>query len=377
MKTLGVGILGYGFMGKTHTYAYRTLPFYYDPLPVECQLKVVCTSRPDSAEAARSSGGFERCTTNPMDLIQAPDVDVVHICTPNHLHMDALQAAIRAGKHIYIEKPLVASLEQAKAIEKLLPAYHGTGQVVLQNRFLPAVLRARQLAAEGVLGPITHFSGSYLHSGSVEQDKPLSWKSSAAAGGGVIRDLGPHIIDLLQWLVGPFSSMLCQSRIWSARRPSLTSPGQMVDIDVEDAATMIVRQVDGAFGTVTVSKIATGAEDDLRFEIHGRHGALRFSMMQPNYLEYYDGRLPDGPYGGQRGWQQIAAVQRYPKPGGFPGPKQAIGWLRGHVHCLYSFLAAIADGRPASPSLTEGVQLQQVLEAAIASAASHSWVHLP
>ena len=141
MKTLGVGILGYGFMGKTHTYAYRTLPFYYDPPPLPCQLKVVCTSRPDSAEAARIAGGFERGTTNPMELIQAPDVDIVHICTPNHLHLDALQAAIRANKHIYVEKPLVANLEQARAIEKILPDYRGTGQIVLQNRFLPAMLR--------------------------------------------------------------------------------------------------------------------------------------------------------------------------------------------------------------------------------------------
>lgn len=376
MKTLGVGILGYGFMGRTHAYAYRTLPFYYDALPVECALRVVCTSRSASAEAARRNGGFERATTDPRELIEAADVDIVHICTPNHLHFDALQAAIQANKHLYVEKPLVAGLDQAQAVEALLPGYRATGQLVLQNRFLPAVLRARQLVEEGALGPITHFSGEYLHAGSVDPDRPLNWKASGAAGGGVIRDLGPHILDLLQWLAGPVSAITCQSRIWAAVRPSAAAPDRQVSVDVEDAASMLLRTPDGAFGTATVSKIATGSEDELRFEIHGRHGALRFDLMQPNYLEYYDARQPDGPYGGRRGWQRIAAVQRYPKPGGFPGPKQSIGWLRGHVHSLQSFLAAVAEGRPGAPSLTDGVQLQRVLEAAIASAQSHCWVHL-
>jgi len=149
-------------------------------------------------------------------------------------------------------------------------------------------------------------------------------------------------------------------------------------IDVEDAAVMLLRAQDGAMGTVAASKIATGTEDELRFEIHGRYGAMRFNLMQPNYLEVYDLRLPEGEWGGRRGWQRIAAVQKYAAPGGkFPGPKFTVGWIRAHIHSLYSFLQAIADGTEAHPSLAEGIHLQRVLEMVRDSAESESWVDLP
>lgn len=151
----------------------------------------------------------------------------------------------------------------------------------------------------------------------------------------------------------------------------------MIDIDVEDAAAVLLRSADGAFGVIEASKIATGAEDELSFEIHGRYGALRFQLMQPNYLEYYDARLSDGEFGGQRGWQRLATVQRYPKPGGsFPGPKFALGWMRSHVHSLYCFLDAVANHQPASPCLAEGLHLQEMLEAIRDSARTGRWVKL-
>jgi len=376
--TLGVGMLGFGFMGKTHTFGHRTIPFYYSPPPVRVRLRAVCTSRVETARAACEMGGYERWTTDERQVIEAEDVDIVHVCTPNHLHFGALEAAVRAGKHIYVDKPVTADLDEADRLERLLGDYAGTAQVALQYRFFPATMRAKQLLEEGFLGPITHFRASYLHSGSVDPGKAVNWKSTAAAGGGVIRDLGPHILDLLWWLIGPFESVHCTSRIWAPERPSLDRPGETMKVDVEEAAAMLLRKSDGAFGTVDVSKIATGTEDELRFEIHGRHGAMRFNLMAPNYLEVYDGRLPDGDCGGRRGWQRIDCVQKYPAPGGkFPGTKLSLGWIRSHVHCLYSFLRSIADGSEASPSLADGLHLQRVLEAVRASAESGDWVALP
>jgi predicted dehydrogenase len=206
----------------------------------------------------------------------------------------------------------------------------------------------------------------------------VNWKSTAAAGGGVIRDLGAHLLDLLWWLIGPFSEVNCVSRIWAPQRPSLDRPGELMEVDAEEAAAMLLRSRDGAFGTAEVSKIAAGAEDELRFEIHGERGAIRFNLMDTNYLEVYDGRLSEGAYGGDRGWRRIAACQKYPAPGDkFPGPKFSVGWLRGHVHSLYALLAAIAEDRDPSPSLLEGIHLQQVLEAVRESAASGRWVSLP
>jgi predicted dehydrogenase len=152
----------------------------------------------------------------------------------------------------------------------------------------------------------------------------------------------------------------------------------MITIDAEEAAAIMLRKAEGAFGVVEVSKLATGTEDELRFEIHGREGAMRFNLMQPNYLDVYDARQAEGDYGGHRGWRRIACVQKYPAPGGkFPGPKFSVGWLRGHVHCLYTFLKSIAEDAQPSPSLAEGLRLQRLLEAVRESAESGRWVQLP
>ncbi|HSW44321.1 MAG TPA: Gfo/Idh/MocA family oxidoreductase [Phycisphaerae bacterium] len=378
MKTIGVGVLGFGFMGKTHTYAHHTIPLYYNPLPIRCRLKAVCEVTPELARTAMETGQFERCTTDPQEIIEADDIDLVHICTPNQEHFPALAAAIRAGKHIYVDKPVTAGLDEADKLAGMLKDYGAKAQVALQYRFFPATLSAKQLIDEGFLGPIAHFRGCYLHSGSVDPNKPVNWKSTAAAGGGVIRDLGSHILDLLNYLIGPFEAVHCTSRIWASERPSLDEPGTMMKIDVEDAAVMLLRSADGAVGCVEASKIATGAEDELRFEIHGRNGAMRFNLMQPNYLEIYDCRQSEGDLGGRRGWQQIAAVQKYSAPGGkFPNPKFSLGWIRSHVHGLYGFLECIAADRQPCPSLTDGLYLQRLLEAVRASADKRDWVNLP
>ncbi len=378
MKKLGVGVLGFGFMGKTHTYAHLTIPLYYQPPPIACRLVSVCRTASAQIEAARETGRFERCTTDPREVIEADDIDLIHICTPNSEHFPALEAAIRAGKHIYVDKPVTANLDEADRLAAMLGDYRGTAQVALQYRFFPAVMKARQLIDEGFLGPVTHFRGCYLHSGSVDPGKAVNWKSTAAAGGGVIRDLGSHILDLLNDLIGPFEAVLCTSRIWAPERPSLDKPGTTMTIDVEDAAVMLLKSADGAIGCVEASKIATGTEDELRFEIHGRHGAMRFNLMQPNYLEIYDGRRPEGALGGECGWQRIAAVQKYPPPGGsFPSSKCSLGWIRSHVHSLYNLLECIAQGREARPSLTDGLYLQRVLEAVRVSADNQDWVALP
>jgi predicted dehydrogenase len=375
MQTFGVGVIGFGFIGKVHTYGYLNLPLFYDPPPARFKLVGVATSRPETAQKAAEQGGFVFGTADWRELIARDDIHIIHICSPNSLHLPQLLAAIAAGKHIYCDKPLVVTEEEADQVEAALRDYRGIGQMTLQYRFYPATLRAKQLIEEGFLGEVIGFRAAYLHAGSVDPSRPMGWKQLKSEGGGVLRDLGSHIVDLMDHLIGPIRSVLTETRILYPMRPN--SRGEMTPVEADDQMLMLARLANGALGTIEASKIATGAEDELRFEIHGDRGALRFNLMDPNYLEAYDLRAPETPLGGQRGWRRIATVQRYDKPAVFPGPKFAIGWIRGHLHCLYNFLQAVAAGRPTEPSLARGVHLQRMLAAAERSALTHTWQDLP
>jgi predicted dehydrogenase len=359
--TLGVAILGFGFIGKVHAYGHLNLPLFYSPPPVRTRLVGVATRSPATAAKAKELLGFEVATTDQLSLIRRDDIDIVHICTPNDLHVEALLAAMAAGKHIYCDKPLTATVQEAEQVAADLPAYGGTSQMTLQYRFWPATLRAKQLIDEGRIGAITHFRGAYLHSGSVDRSRPLTWKADADRGGGVLNDLGSHIIDLLQHLIGPLEPLHAVRRVWSADRRDAADSTRKIARVGEDFVMVTMRTADGAPGIVEASKIATGAEDELRFEIHGERGALRFNLMDANWLDFCDLSDADDPLGGERGWKRIAAVARYDKPAGFPGTKNHIGWMHGHLHCLYHFLDAVARGEPGDPNLMVGVELQRKL----------------
>ncbi len=360
-RPLGVAILGFGFIGKVHAWGHLNIPLFYDPPPVRTRLVGVATSNKKTAAKAKATPGFKVATTDQLSLVGRDDVDIVHVCTPNDLHCEAILAAMRAGKHIYCDKPLTATVEEAERIAAVLGNYKATSQMTLNYRFFPATLRARQLVAEGRLGQITHFRGAYLHAGSVDRNRPLNWKADADKGGGVLNDLGSHIIDLMQHLLGPLEPMHAVARVWADERRDAKDPSRKIPRVGEDFIMVTMRTADGAPGIIEASKIATGTEDELRFEIHGEKGALRFNLMDPNWLDFCDVSDPDEPLGGQRGWKRIATVSRYDKPAGFPGPKMSIGWIRGHLHCLYNFLDAVAKGEPGDPNLAHGVELQRLL----------------
>lgn len=374
MKEYGVAIIGYGFIGKVHAFGYRNMGFYYDPPPARTRMVAVCASRPETAEAARAHGGFEVCGTDAAEIIRRDDVDIVNICTPNHLHKDELLAAMQAGKHIYCDKPLTGTIADAEALAPAIEQYSGVSQMTFNNRFALVAQRAKQMIEKGFVGRVTQFRAGYYHAGSVDPDKPMGWKQQAEAGGGVINDLASHIIDLVDWLAGPIERVLADTRILYPERPA--KGGGRVRVEAEDSVTMLARLADGGAGVVEATKIATGANDELRVELHGDKGALRFNTMQPNYLEAYDLADPETPLGGTRGWKRIDTVHRFEKPGGWPGPKFAVGWTRSHVHCLYHFLAAVAEGRPASPSLADGLRMQRMLEAVRRSAREKAWTEL-
>ncbi len=375
MKELRVGIIGFGFMGKTYTYGYKTIPLYYGKLPFKIKLAGVCDSVLETTEYAKESLGFDFATDNSDDIFNCPDIDIIDVCTPNIYHKDAVLKAIKAGKHVYCDKPLTANFEETKEITDLLKTTPVINQMALQCRFFPATLRAKELIEQGKIGKVTSFRACYLHAGSVDPNKKIGWKQDKKFGGGVLVDLGSHVIDLMHHLLGEYASVLAHTGILYKQRPDKN--GNPVNIEAEDLVFMIAKMKSGVSGTIEASKIATGTNDELRFEIHGDKGAIRFNLMEPNWLEFYDNTLPDAELGGDKGFTKIECVQRFAKPGGdFPGPKFSLGWIRAHVHCQYNFLSRVYEGKPASPSFRDGAYVQYVMEKAYESDRKKCWVDL-
>lgn len=376
MKELRVGIIGFGFMGKTHTYGYKTIPLYYNNLPFKIKLVGVCNRTLQVAQRAQEELDFEFATDNADDIFSRKDIDIVNICTPNVNHKVSILKAIEAGKHIYCDKPLATNFEEANEICSLLDKKDVITQVALQNRFFPVTMRAKELIEEGKIGRILSFRACYLHSGSVDPNKPIGWKmEKSIGGGGVLFDIGSHVLDLMYYLLGDYASVFAKTEITYNERPDKL--GNLIKIEAEDAAFLTVKMRNGAIGTIEASKIATGANDELRFEIHGDKGAIRCNLMEPNWLEYYDNTLPEAAYGGIKGFTKIECVQRFKKPGGdFPASKLSIGWMRSHVHSLYNFLSCVDERKQASPSFQEGAYIQYVMEKAYESDKTGSWIKL-
>ncbi len=375
MKVYRVGILGFGFIGKVHAYGYVNLPLFYDPAPLAARITHVVTLRPETAEKARQTIGAEVAATDYRAVTENPRINIVHVATPNHLHKEALLSAIAHQKHIYCDKPLVATMAEAEEVRAALAGYRGTAQMTFQNRFFPATMRAKQWIEAGMLGDVLGFRACYLHGGNANPDAPLRWKLTAAAGGGVIADLASHLLDLLDWLIGPFQSLTAATQTAFPERPAVGDPARRLPVDVEDCVMFLAKMRSGALGTMEATKVATGTEDEIRLEIHGSRGALRFNGMDPHHLELHDGTLPGQPLGGLRGWNRIDAGQRYPPPASsFPSPKAATGWIRSHVACLANFLEAVAENRPAEPGLDQGIRVQHLMECLRRSSSEARWV---
>ena len=375
MTELGVGMVGFGFIGKVHAYSYRNLPLFYDPAPAKVTLVGVCTSKPATAATAAEVGGFEYGTTSFQALLDDDRIDLIDIASPNHLHHEEIVAAFAAGKHVYCDKPLTTTLESAKAIQAAAQAHpHLAHGMTFHMRFIPATMRARQLVEEGFLGRPYHFRAAYYHAGYTDPLRPISWRMTKEAGGGALSDLGSHLIDLISYILGDYEAVRATAETFVKERPAAKGSTTMLPVEVDDYMAFQARMQSGALGYIEASRFATGTQDGMSFEIFGEKGALRFDMMDPNFLYAYDATVPEADLGGRRGWTQIETVQRYPKPNALPSPKLPIGWMRFHAHCIYDFLSATIEERPGAATLYDGVKTQAVDEAVRISAVNGEWV---
>ena len=367
MKHVRIGLVGAGFMGKTHLWSVRNLPFFYKTaeLGFTAEVAAVCASTPERGEMFAREYGIPRVATV-EEMIADPNIDVIDICTPNPLHFEVARAAVFAGKSVLCEKPLTVTAAEADELARLAEERGVVCGTVFNNRFLAPVMRARQLMDEGKLGRVLSFEFTYRHNSCIDPDRRVGWKQTAEAGGGTWYDLGPHVVDLCHYLCGELSFVLGKSQI--AYPTHLKADGSVWETDADEAFYVICGTGDGAMGTVTVSKLTQGANDELNFLVNGERGSLSFSLMDPNYLNFYDATAVGSPMGGVRGYTRIECVGRYPSPAsGFPAIKAPQGWLRGHMGCMAAYLTAVASGTDFSPSFADGAYVQRILEAAVES----------
>lgn len=363
-----IGLIGFGFMGKTHAWCVDNLKYFYKELPFEASIKSVCASRPETTRAAAEFLGVTAASED--EIINDPDVDIIDICTPNIYHYETLKKAIAAGKSIYCEKPLCVTSEQADEIAQLAKEKGVTAQIVFNNRFIPAVMRAKRLIEEGRLGRILSFRCEYLHASATDPEKKAGWKQNRdICGAGTLFDLGSHAVDMMHYLCGEIVSVKASSQIAFPERKGMN--GEVWETNADEAFYMICKTAGGAVGTIDVSKLTVGANDELNFAVYGEKGSLKFNMMDLNWLYFYDGTANGDSLGGERGYTRIECVGRYDAPGGvFPSFKAPIGWLRGHLHSMYSFLSAVHEGKEPCPNFDDAAAVQRVLTMALADDSS-------
>lgn len=361
MRNLKIGLVGFGFMGKTHLHSVRELPFFYnaEQAGFTAEVLAVCASTEERTRAAAEAFGIPRAYPDAAAMIADPDIDVIDICTPNPLHFEVARDAILAGKHVLCEKPLTLTAAEAETLCSLADKQGVVCGMVFNNRFLSPIMRARVLIDEGRLGRILSFEFTYRHNSCIDPTRRVGWKQQADFGGGTLADLGPHVIDLCRHLCGELISVTGRGQI--AYPSHLTADGSSWQTDADEAFYILGSTRDGAVGSITVSKLTQGANDDLTFRVFGERGSVAFSLMQPNYLAFYDATAKAG----ESGYTQLECVGRYPAPAtGFPTVKAPQGWLRGHIGCMASYLSAVAAGVTPEASFADGLYVQRVMEAA-------------
>ena len=361
---MNIGLIGFGSMGKTHAWCIDNLKYFYRDLPFEAKVVAVCSGHTESTDKAAAYLGCTPYYTED-ELMRDKDIDAVCICTPNIYHFETLKKAIKAGKHIYCEKPLCITYEQASQIEALCANSNIINRIVFNNRFLPAVMKAKELIEGGRLGRIISFRCEYLHSSAADPNRPIGWKQNRdVCGAGTLFDLGAHAIDMMQFLCGNITNVKGSSQIAFPER--LGPDGKSWCTNADEAFYMTCKCENGAMGTIDVSKLTVGANDEFNFSVYGEKGSLKFELMNPNWLYFYDSEAPNGRFGGERGYTRIECCGRYDLPGGiFPSFKAPIGWLRGHLHSMYDFLLAIHNSTPSHPDFSDGAAVQKVLEMAL------------
>jgi predicted dehydrogenase len=368
---LGIGMVGYAFMGRAHSQAWRNVASFFE-LPLPPRMAAICGRDRAAAAAAAARLGWPAWETDWKRLVQRDDVDLVDVCTPGSSHAEISIAALEAGRHVLCEKPLANTVEEARAMAAAAGRAAGEGvraMVGFNFRRVPAVALARELVAAGRLGAIRHVRAAYLASHALDPELPLAWRHQASeAGSGALGDLGAHAVDLAQHLAGDrIAGVSALTETFVRERPLPGGGGARGPVTVDDAALFIARFGGGALGSFEATRLAAGHTEGLAVELNGELGSVVWELGAFNELRLFDATEEPA----TQGFRRIQVTRAgHPYAGAWWPDGHSIGYEHTFTHEVRDLLQAIADGRDPEPTFADGLQVQEVLDAVQRSAAS-------
>jgi predicted dehydrogenase len=381
-NTIGVGLVGYKFMGKSHSNAYRQVASFFPDLALKPELKALCGRDEAGVKAAAAQFGWEGYETDWKKLVARPDIGLIDVSTPGDSHAAIAIAAAQNGKHIFCEKPLANTLAEARQMLAAVRENNVVGMVNFNYRRVPAIQLAKSLIESGRLGKIYHWRAVYLQDWIMDPNFPLVWRlQKDVAGAGTLGDLGAHIIDLARMLVGEITEVTGMTETFIKRRPILagsdaglgaTAGQEFGDVTVDDAALFLTRFDNGAVGSFEVTRFAKGRANYNSFEINGSKGSISFNLERLNELNVLlEDDQPD-----VAGFRNVlvtdGGVHKY--VGAWWPAGHIIGWEHTFTHGVMDLLSGIAVGKSPDPTFVDGLRCQSVLDAIEESAGSRQWV---
>ena len=373
VATLGVGQVGYAFMGAAHSHAWRTAPRFFD-LPMRPELRALVGRDPDRVAQAAHRLGWESSETDWTRLLSRSDIDLVDVCTPGDTHAEIAIAALDAGKHVLCEKPLANTVAEAQAMADAADRAAARGVLAMVGftyRRVPAIVLAQQLVGEGRIGDIRHVRAQYLQDWISDPLAPMTWRlQREKAGSGALGDIGAHIVDLTQFITGQ-DVLRVNGLLETFVRERPRGPGQPNGIvTVDDAAAFLARFSGGAVGVFEATRYATGRKNAIRLEINGSNGSLAFDFEDMNVLQFFDGEESPQTAGFRR---VLVTEPEHPYAGHWWPPGHGLGYEHGFVHQVADLVTAIGQGQQPLPSFADGLQVQRVLAAVERSSELGSW----
>jgi predicted dehydrogenase len=380
MAEIGVGMVGYKFMGRAHSNAYRQVAHFFDVDPVP-RMQALCGRDKAGVEAAAQTLGWADTETDFRKLVERGDVDLVDVASTGNTHYEVVMAAFAAGKHVLCEKPLANTLDEAG---EMVVAARNAGVVNMVNfnyRRVPAVQFAHHLVTSGQLGEIRHWRAVYLQDWILDPNFPLVWRlQKELAGSGALGDIGAHIVDLAHFLLGPIAEVTGTLSTFIRQRPlestsadnkglEATASSEMGDVTVDDATTFLAQFESGATGTFEATRLAPGRRNFNSFEINGSKGSVVFDLERMNELQVY---FVDDPAGLQ-GFRTINVTDPvHPYAVWWPGG-HIIGYEHTFIHAIKDLLDGIQANRSPAPTFEDGYRCQAVLDAVARSTDSRRW----